>query len=103
MADSELDVDMSRRLGEAGLDEASHLGASQAEVRVERIRSQMLVLRDGQLQTTADDTELAVGLRVLHDGALGFAATVATDPGAARALARQAVETARASALAGGR
>ena len=70
---------------------------------MERIRSQMVALRDGRLETAADDTELGVGLRVVHDGSMGFAATVAVEPEAAAALADQAVDAARTTALAGGR
>jgi len=88
---------------DAALSEAGRLGASHAEVRVERIRSQMVALRDGRLETAADDTEVGVGLRVVHDGSVGFAATVAVDAGAAAGLAAQAVDAARLTALAGGR
>jgi TldD protein len=84
----------------AGLAKASELGCSHAEVRLERIRSQLVVLRDGQVETSADDTELGVGIRVVHDGAIGFAASVETTPEAAARLAEEAVELARATARA---
>jgi TldD protein len=85
---------------DAALGEAAALGCADASLRVERIRSQSVRLRDGQLESAADDVELGVGLRVLAHGALGFAATVDTGPGAAAGLARQAVEAARAASLA---
>jgi TldD protein len=88
---------------DAALSAAARLGASHAEVRVERIRSQMVALRDGRLETAADDTEIGIGLRVVHGGSVGFAATVATDPGAAAGLADQAIGSAKATALAGAR
>ncbi len=91
--DEETPVDLVR---DAALGEAAALGCDRAEVRVERIRSQALALRDGELETAADDTEVGVGLRVLHGGSLGFAATVATSTDAAAALARRAVAAARA-------
>ena len=72
-------------------------------MRVERIRSQFVALRDGHLETAADDVEVGVGLRVLLDGAFGFAATVAVSPDAAAALATQAVDAARTTRRAGGR
>ena len=55
-------------------------------------------LRDGRLETSADDLELGIGLRVVHDGSFGFAATVELDADAAAELADQAVATARATA-----
>ncbi len=97
-----LEPDQLAAVREAALERASRLGASHAEVRVARIRSQVVALRDGRLETAADDTELGVGLRVLHQGALGFAATVATEAGAAAALAEEAVGMARVVAGAGG-
>ena len=82
----------------AALDRARALGCEHAEIRVERIRSQVARLRDGRLETSADDHELGLGLRVVHDGAFGFAATVELTSDAAGLLADQAVATARATA-----
>ena len=56
----------------AALERATALGCSHAEVRVERIRSQLVVLRDGRLQTAVDDTSSGMGLRVVRRGALGL-------------------------------
>ena len=63
-------------LRSAALERAAALGCSHAEVRVERIRSQFVALRDGHVETTVDDTELGIGLHVVRDGSFGFAATV---------------------------
>jgi TldD protein len=63
-------------------------------VRIERIRSQFVSLRDGKLETTVDDTEIGLGLRVLRRGSIGFAATVEVHPVAARELADSAVDMA---------
>ena len=82
----------------AALERARALGCSHAEARVERIRSQVVRLRDARLETSADVTELGVGLRVVHEGSFGFAATVELTPDAAAGLADQAVATARAIA-----
>jgi TldD protein len=87
-------------LQSAVLEAAQTLGCRHAEVRIERIRSQVLRLRDGRLETAADDTEVGVGLRVLYDGAIGFAATVATDLDSVVALASQALHGARVCARA---
>jgi len=87
---------------DAALSRAAGLGATNAEVRIERIHSQMIALRDGTLETAADDTEVGVGLRVIHNGSIGFAATVAASPDAAAGLAELAVDAARTAASAGG-
>jgi TldD protein len=88
---------------DAALSRARDLGATNAEVRVERIRSQSLRLRDGRLESAADGVEIGVGVRVVHQGSIGFAASVAVGPDAAAALAAQAVGAARTTAAASGR
>jgi TldD protein len=82
----------------AALGRARELGCEHAGVRIERIRAQVVRLRDGRLETSADNVELGVGLRVLKDGSFGFAATVELDTDTAANLAADAVATARASA-----
>jgi TldD protein len=79
---------------EAALGRAAALGCSHAEVRVERIRSQFVALRDGHVETTVDDTEIGVGLRVVRRGSIGFAATVDVHAYAAARLADDAVRLA---------
>jgi TldD protein len=82
-------------LTEAVLDRARRAGCTHAEFRSERIRSQALALRDGELETVADDIESGLGLRLVIDGAIGFAATVAGDPLDAADLVDQALEVAK--------
>ena len=85
-------------LCDAALSRAHSNGASHAEVRVEHIRTQYLSLRDGEVQTTVDDAELGLGLRVVHGGAIGFAATSELHQDAAAEAADTAVSLARATA-----
>ena len=87
----------------AALQRAVELGCSHAEVRVERIRSQFVALRDGRVETTVDDTEVGVGLRVVRRGSIGFAASVEVHAEAAVGLADAAVGLAEATASALGR
>ncbi|HUY21916.1 MAG TPA: TldD/PmbA family protein [Acidimicrobiales bacterium] len=87
----------------AALERAAALGCSHAEVRVERLRSQFVALRDGRVETTVDDTEVGVGLRVVRRGSIGFAATVDLHPDAAAGLADEAAGLADATAAALGR
>ncbi|HEY6622234.1 MAG TPA: TldD/PmbA family protein [Acidimicrobiales bacterium] len=87
-------------LSSAALEQAERLGCTHADIRVERIRSQSVRLRDARLESAADDTEIGVGVRVVHGGAIGFAATVEVTPEAAVRLVDQAVDAARTTALA---
>ncbi|HUY64653.1 MAG TPA: TldD/PmbA family protein [Acidimicrobiales bacterium] len=84
-------------LTSAALGRASELGVSHAEFRIEHIRSQTVVLRDGQLETAVDDTEVGMGLRVVHRGSVGFAATAEMESSAAAELADRAVALAVAA------
>jgi len=84
-------------LADAALDRARQLGAEHADFRLERIRVGVIRLRDGQLESTAEDVELGLAVRVVHDGAWGFASGIERTPEAARELADQAVATARLS------
>jgi TldD protein len=87
-------------LADAALDAAS--GCQAAEIRVERIRSQIVRLHDAQPETTADGTDFGMGVRVVDDGAVGFAASVDVRPEEAAGLVRQAREMARVTSHAGG-
>jgi TldD protein len=87
---------------DAALSTAASAGCAAAEVRVERIRSQSTRLRDTTVEGTSDETQFGLGVRVVIDGAMGFAATVDVSPDDAANLVRQAIETARITARAGG-
>ena len=77
-------------------------GCQAAELRVERVRSQVVRLHDAQPETTADGTDFGMGVRVVHDGAVGFAASVDVRPDEAAHLVAQAREMARVTSQAGG-
>jgi TldD protein len=87
---------------DAALSRARELGCSDAELRVEHIRSQGVRLRDARLEGAADDIEVGMGVRVVVDGAMGFAGSVATGGDQAAVLVDEAVEVARTIARAGG-
>ena len=86
-----------RQLADAALSKARELGATHADLRVERIRSQHLRMRDASLEGRPDDEDTGFAVRVVHDGTWGFAAGVDLTPDAAARVAEQAVEIARAS------
>ncbi len=87
-------------LADATLDAAA--GCQAAELRVERIRSQVVRLHDARPETAADDTDFGMGVRVVADGAVGFAATVNVRPEEAASLVRRAKEMAQVTSRAGG-
>jgi TldD protein len=86
-----------RELAGAALNQARDLGADHADFRLERTRVGTLSLRDGHLDSSTDAEDIGLAVRVIHDGAWGFASGIArTADGAAR-LAEQAVATAKVS------
>lgn len=81
---------------DAALSVARAAGATHADVRVHRLRTESLTLRDAALQAAVDGTDCGLAVRVLLDGTWGFAShPVVTADGAARAAGR-AVAVARA-------
>ena len=92
---SELDDVLVSSLRSAALERSVALGASEASVRVEEIRAQYLTLRDGVLETTVDETTIGMGVRVVHQGSVGFAGTVDLRADAASHIAQQAFDSAQ--------
>ena len=84
-------------LADAALQRAKDLGASYAEFRLERIRSESISLRDSVLESASDDEDLGLAVRVIHDGTWGFAAGVALTTDEAVRVAEQAVNMAQVS------
>ena len=93
-------TDDSRRAeaAEAALARAAALGASYADIRINRYRRESIATRERQVQNVSRSTSYGLGLRVLVNGTWGFAATNIVDPAAARAAAEQAVAIAKANA-----
>ncbi len=83
---------------DVALSRAAALGAAYADVRVNRYRRESISTRERQVLNVSRSTSRGLGLRVLVNGAWGFAATNRVEPGAARAAAEQAVAIARANA-----
>ncbi len=83
-------------LAEVALATAAQLGATHADFRVERIAHREFSLRDAQRAGGGDSTESGLCVRVVVDGAWGFAAAVGLTQAAARQAAQRAVELARA-------
>jgi TldD protein len=85
-----------RALADAALSAARAAGATHADLRVHRLLTQSIRLRDGAVQSAVDGAELGVAVRVVVDGTWGFASHAELTPDAAARTAAQAVEVARA-------
>jgi TldD protein len=83
-------------LADAALSRAGQLGAEHADLRVERIQSQGLALRDGTVSSANDAVTLGLAVRVIVAGTWGFASTHQLTVDEAAATASRAVEVARA-------
>src|SRR3954447_12043172 len=87
-----------RRLAAAALSRARDFGVSHADFRFERVRYQHLSVRDGHLQGAEDYEDLGFAVRVVHQGAWGFAAGVAMTTDEAIKVTEQAVNVALVAA-----
>src|SRR3984957_20366519 len=80
------------------LNTASLRGATYADTRVVAIRSRALSTKNGKVGSASDAESVGMSVRVIADGAWGFAASSELGRGAVEATAARAVEIARASA-----
>ena len=79
------------------LDAAKSAGASYADVRISRNRNQSISTREQRVQNLVDNETFGFGVRVLVDGAWGFAASRDLTRDEVARVARQAVAQARAN------
>jgi TldD protein len=89
-----------RDLTDRALDTAAQLGASYADVRVVRRREESIAVKTGRVEGVAMGESEGFGLRVLVDGAWGFASSDHLDLAEADRIAALAVRIAKASATA---
>src|SRR5213082_1692839 len=82
------------------LDTAKLRGASYGDVRAMHLRQRDLTTKNGQVGTLAQSESIGIGVRVLANGAWGFASTDRLTRESVAACAAQAVSIAKASALA---
>jgi TldD protein len=80
------------------LDAAVSRKAHYADVRVIAQRSRALATKNGKVGNASDAESVGMNIRVIADGAWGFAASAELGRGAVEATATRAVEIARASA-----
>jgi TldD protein len=89
-----------RELAFVALDAARAAGATYADVRVGRNRSQSVTTREQQITGLADNETMGMGIRVIAGGSWGFVATNLLTSDDVASAARQAVAQARANAVA---
>ena len=82
------------------LDTARVRGATYADTRVMHLRQRDVTTKNGQVGTLAQSESMGLGIRVLANGAWGFASTDRLTREGVSACAAQAVAIAKASALA---
>jgi TldD protein len=87
-----------RRLAESALTRAQDFHVSHADFRFERIRSQGIRVRDGRLQGASDAKDVGFSVRVVLNGAWGFASGVGLSTQVAVGVAETAVRAAQVAA-----
>jgi len=89
-----------RDLTDRALDTAAQLGATYADIRVVRRLDESIAIKSGRVEGAASGESEGFGLRVLVDGAWGFASSSELTPAEADRVAGEAIRIARASATA---
>ena len=102
-----LPTDQLEKLGNVALEKARSLGASYADIRINRYRTQSVLLRSTPDWTTGtinnvpsvvDEERFGFGVRIIHGGAWGFAASAAVDKDTIARMTAEAIAIARAHA-----
>src|SRR5437870_4370696 len=80
------------------LNTAAIKGASYADARIVDERRRALTTKNGKVGSASDSQSKGIGIRVIAEGAWGFAATDDLSQSAVESAAARAVEIAKASA-----
>ncbi len=83
-----------RQLADAALSAARAAGASYADLRIHRISTEIIQLRDGELETAVLSRDIGLAVRVIVAGTWGFASHAELSPDVADRTARHAVQVA---------
>ncbi len=89
-----------REITDRALDTAASLGATYADVRIVRRLEESIAVKSGRVEGVSSSETEGLGVRVLVDGAWGFASSDQLTKAEADRIAGQAVRIARASATA---
>ena len=92
------DVGRKKTLADAAMAAATAAGATYCDVRVGRYLRQFIITREANVENIVNTESTGVGVRVIADGAWGFAATNVMTTDAVAQAARQATAIAKANA-----
>jgi TldD protein len=88
-----------KELTSLALDAAKIFGASYADIRIIEEQSETINIKNGRVEELVSSTNYGFGIRVLANGAWGFAGSFLVEKKEVERVARLAVEIAKASAL----
>ncbi len=98
--EAEAAADLDRKaLADIALSAAKRLGASYADIRINRYHLEFISTRERQVQQVSRNQSFGFGIRVLVKGSWGFASSHKVNPDEVRRVARQAVDLAQANSL----
>jgi TldD protein len=86
-----------KSLADLALSLTEDKGASYADIRIEQIEEENLSVSKGTAELIEKSTDFGLGIRVIVNGAWGFAASADVNEESIKEASRQAVELARAS------
>jgi TldD protein len=95
---TKLDVGFKKKLADVALNAATKGGASYCDVRIGRYLRQFVITRETKVENIVNTESLGAGIRVIANGAWGFAATNDLSEDGVAAAAAQAVGIAKANA-----
>jgi TldD protein len=84
-------------VSDTAISTAKSAGASHVDIRIERTRTGLLSLRDAKPETQSDETKFGLGVRVIVNGAWGFASAPEVSIASANKVALTAVAMAKVS------
>jgi len=86
-----------KQLADAAISRARKLGVTYADIRINRYRNESIATREERVQNVSRTQSFGFGVRVLFNGAWGFAASRIVTPESVRRVTAQAVEIALAN------
>lgn len=93
-------VDVNKNeLADAALGQAKRLGASYADIRINRYRQEAISTRERQVQNVSSNQNFGFGVRVLVNGTWGFAASPIVSIEEVRRVTSEAVAIAKANSV----
>jgi TldD protein len=85
-------------LADIAIKQAKKLGATYADIRINRYRLESIFTREQRVQNVSRTQDFGFGVRVLLKGAWGFAASPVVTPESVRRITEEAIQIARANA-----